>query len=1019
MFLKCLQKKASFLKPLFILAFLLLCKPYFLNAQNHNQYHIDIYNGLPSNHVYQTLKDRYGYLWIATDKGVIRYNGYEFKLFNIANGLSNDDVYHLVEDKRGKIWLQTISDEFGYIYHDKYKSCFLKGITGIIYPHIIHSLGGNILFDANLRNDNEHDALYIVKNDTVTRVDINNIISTLDKTGDPSQFLWYVASKGITASNDKGVFYHIGLNGNITERKNKFRLPVNFTHQELCREIPIKNNLFCYGTWGTDSLGYIDSNGDCKGLSLPENDRMGILIPYVEHDVLFIITHTKVYEYDTNMRFIRSIPFSSLIDNTDESVTYFLADRFWDTSISTRSNGFFINYNTRSNLKKFNKFSLKNYSYIGKINDSTCYWWSKIDNTMAEVINNDRINYYKFNAVFFPRKIIPFNKKTSLLLDLNTTYWWDNKTKKVKLIYKDTKSFFLNKILTNPIPQYFIAPIDGICRDSTIYLILSSKEYTIQVQFKNNNLYLNRFGTGRIVYDSNDKTMWLYNKWKILIIDSNNKKTVVSKNMLKLLGVKEVQKILIDKYSNVFIKTYNKIYALNLKTNRYQQIFKNYNFYSAYMEIYNNSLIIAGKYGLLFSNITGPLKISSPIIYQNIKNLSYAYIDDMQVSDRKVLLKTDSGMYIADVPTDSQFATNSNSENAYQFVVNYGDSVLDVGANDTLLIDQKNRKLLFDVINPLGNGSLHYSYYLSADRDWQELNGNELNLPQLSADKYYTLSITTHDDAWQSDVITIHLFIVPYWWQTTAGSRIIWGSLILLLAIIIFAIVYVTKRILTNMNTRRNFQRDIELKSIYSQINPHFIFNSLNSGLLLIKKNRTDEAYLHIFRFSKLLRAYIKSSRNKYITLADEITNLKTYVDLQQTRFKNRFDFEIAVDENIDTTQIKIPSLLLQPIVENAINHGLFHKEEKGHLRIEFKAGSSKSEIICIVEDDGIGRKKAKLLKEDSSIKEVSYGDDLIKDLVSIFNKYEKMHILVKYTDKEEPLTGTIVELIIKTGHAK
>ena len=210
---------------------------------------------------------------------------------------------------------------------------------------------------------------------------------------------------------------------------------------------------------------------------------------------------------------------------------------------------------------------------------------------------------------------------------------------------------------------------------------------------------------------------------------------------------------------------------------------------------------------------------------------------------------------------------------------------------------------------------------------------------------------------------------------------------------------------------------EMELKSIYAQINPHFIFNSLNSALLLVTKNRMDEAYSHISKFSHLLRSYLKSSRNKMITVEEEIENLKNYMELQQTRFKEKCLFEIIVDDNINQSSVKIPSLLLQPFVENAINHGITPKTQKGFIRIEFIQNKNENKITCTIDDDGIGRKKAEADKTSVNNKKESYGNLMIKDLVSIFSRYEGMTIDIKYTDKEAPLSGTIVTITIKYPH--
>ena len=159
--------------------------------------------------------------------------------------------------------------------------------------------------------------------------------------------------------------------------------------------------------------------------------------------------------------------------------------------------------------------------------------------------------------------------------------------------------------------------------------------------------------------------------------------------------------------------------------------------------------------------------------------------------------------------------------------------------------------------------------------------------------------------------------------------------------------------------------------------------------------------------------AYISSSRNKYISIADEIQNLNNYIQLQQERFENKFDYELKADPELAIHTINIPSLLLQPIVENAIEHGLFLLSGKGNLSIHFEYISN-NHIRCIINDNGIGRVKSKLLSKDSLVKKESYGDALIRDLINIFNKYEKIKISIEYIDKQEPESGTIVILTFK-----
>jgi LytS/YehU family sensor histidine kinase len=172
---------------------------------------------------------------------------------------------------------------------------------------------------------------------------------------------------------------------------------------------------------------------------------------------------------------------------------------------------------------------------------------------------------------------------------------------------------------------------------------------------------------------------------------------------------------------------------------------------------------------------------------------------------------------------------------------------------------------------------------------------------------------------------------------------------------------------------------------------------------------------MHISKFAKLLRSYLDSSRKRFIPLSEEITNIRNYIEIQQVRFGDLFSCEIEISDAIgNPNEVIIPSLLLQPIVENAITHGLLPKEEKGHLLIEIAPGQAPGEIICIVDDNGIGRKQSKLLNKDNAIKRESHGSNLVDELIAIINKFEKFRIEITYFDKEEPLTGTRVQLSIK-----
>jgi LytS/YehU family sensor histidine kinase len=211
----------------------------------------------------------------------------------------------------------------------------------------------------------------------------------------------------------------------------------------------------------------------------------------------------------------------------------------------------------------------------------------------------------------------------------------------------------------------------------------------------------------------------------------------------------------------------------------------------------------------------------------------------------------------------------------------------------------------------------------------------------------------------------------------------------------------------------QNLRLNTDLKSIYAQINPHFIFNTLSTTAYFIRKNRNKEATDHVLAFSRLLRSYITSTRQRSITIAEEAKHIENYISLQLLRFENKCDYMVEIDEKIDAEHKEIPPLLLQPIVENAINHGLVHTEYKGLLKVTFKQGSTSDEILCIIDDNGIGRKASKQLTIGNNTSP-SFGSKLIQELITAINSYNRWHIEIMYEDKELPGSGTAVKITIQ-----
>lgn len=206
-----------------------------------------------------------------------------------------------------------------------------------------------------------------------------------------------------------------------------------------------------------------------------------------------------------------------------------------------------------------------------------------------------------------------------------------------------------------------------------------------------------------------------------------------------------------------------------------------------------------------------------------------------------------------------------------------------------------------------------------------------------------------------------------------------------------------------------------ETRLLRAQMNPHFIFNSLNAIQSFIMMNNERMANRYLSRFSKLMRMFLESSRSQYTTISDEIELLDHYMELEKLRFEDKFDYEIEMDQALDAYNTEIPTMIIQPFIENAINHGFTHKKQKGMLKVGFRKDGD--EISCTVEDNGIGRKKAAEFKQQSTKPQyVSRAMQIIEERLDLINTLENTNIGTTISDKVDQANesnGTKVEIRI------
>lgn len=216
-----------------------------------------------------------------------------------------------------------------------------------------------------------------------------------------------------------------------------------------------------------------------------------------------------------------------------------------------------------------------------------------------------------------------------------------------------------------------------------------------------------------------------------------------------------------------------------------------------------------------------------------------------------------------------------------------------------------------------------------------------------------------------------------------------------------------------NMKQQKLNNNLLALKSLRSQMNPHFIFNALNSVNSFIASNDERTANKYLSDFSLLMRAVLENSEEDFIPLEKEIELLELYTKLEHFRFKDKFDYTINVAENVNINEFQIPPMLLQPYIENAVWHGLRYKAEKGQLNISIEQ-IKKDELKISIIDDGIGREKSKAMKTENQKKHNSKGLGNIKKRVAILNEMykDKVDVFIDdYKDAEDSGTKIVVTL--------
>jgi streptogramin lyase len=335
-------------------------------------------------------------------------------------------------------------------------------------------------------------------------------------------------------------------------------------------------------------------------------------------------------------------------------------------------------------------------------------------------------------------------------------------------------------------------------------------------------------------------------------------------------------------------------------------------------------------------------------------------------------------------------------------------------SGDTLLLSESDHYVSFEfaTLDFGDRGVLRYTFKLDGlHTEWIDLGARrECSFSELPFGTY-TLHVrgTNTDGSWSDRPLRLTLIVVPPWYRT-------WWCSSLLIALVFVTAGAGVRRRFTVLRKRNHTERKLleaELQALRLQINPHFFFNSLNAIQSFVMGNEDELANEYISKFAHLMRMVLESARARTVPLEMEMQMLRLYLDLERIRFDSRFEYRIDVAADIDTT-VRIPSMLLQPYAENAVRHGLQHRESGGLLLVSV---TQRDDVLfCSIEDNGIGRKRAADIRRGQPTQNSSLGTSITAERIGVLNSLRTRDLIVRILDlhdAQQMAAGTRVEITI------
>lgn len=840
--------------------------------------HYSIEHGLPSAEVYDILQDKKGYIWVATDKGVSRFDGTTFKTFTTRDGLTDNTVLRIIEDDKGRVWFMTYNRRLCFIYKGKIYS----------YKH------NDILREACSKFYVGHiiTRFFIDAKDNVTLVMTSGTVITLSHTGD-------VKLHGVESEEFTSLIYW-----NDFEKSRIEKLLPNVDESEIMNP----------------GATYSLTRGRLRFFS--DKDEWLICSP-------FGVTGLS--------------PDSDTIQNIlgDQFVTGFCADSEGGKWFCTLGDGLY--YLPNPLITTYAMFTKRRSNY------NASFFFQ--DSTLMTFFSRDKIFSYKPKKGTFEsyEKKIDYFRIPQALRKNGLKFEW---TLEVDIIPDEEKGLLNNR---ETVGLYAFQEIF----DSIVLISLSS---SVMLKGKLGDGYINNYESLKYypkifkIHTTTDSVVLLGSIWGLYRFDvktnalspvnhnnelfqSRIQDIVETSNGLIVLATRGRGVLIWDRKTDAIIPVNTKNGLLSNSINH------------MLYEASDSTLWVATSTGVNYirKNKHGSYSVSS--ILDRTDGLNSLDIRQIALYDDYLFAGTSTA--IIRVPRKD---TSKYDDRPVFFLK-------DVTVSGTPFKDQKQLKLTHDQndvriayqgISFNSRGKLRYFYQMEGVDDvWHETKETTINYGSMSPGIYNfkVKAVNAHGVESVSENICIE--IAPPFWKTW------WFRMFFVIsgAIGLFLVV---RSIINRYKYQANMERRLnELRSLSLRVrmNPHFIFNSLNSVQNYILKNQKEEANDFLVVFSKLIRLVLQNSDALETPLKKELEMISLYIKLEKKRLRKNFVYTEKIDPGIDINHCLIPSLLIQPFIENAIWHSNIHLREDGEISLTIELIDEQLRVE--IRDNGIGRKSS------------------------------------------------------------